>query len=411
MYGWAGLREQVQKIIRNCRKQWQEVVGIGIDAQGRISLVHLAYAQAWQLQGALQLPAEQAALADQAERISARLAREGWEKIPRVLVAAASQVRTYWISLPPDMPVTERREAVYWELESQLSEASLDIEAFQVASAEVAGKADMWAAVVNRAYIQEASEAFRQAGIPLTELVVPFPPDAPGCKGPQSAGQLAVAGWQLAWAKGAARCAVAAIEPAATAAVLFLRGLDEEALRAAWLLKRKETAEKWDYRRLAILLTGVCFLGESLLVGWDGWMLYQARAQAEARQQELAHLLPAKQQMETLEKRRSGLEQKEQRLQLLTQAGFPWYGLLVHLGAMTVDGVWLEEIEQRDEHGLEIEGRAVSYEAIADFVQVFERDKDFFPDGPVLESSGSRAAGDKQQKAAGTVDFRMALHL
>lgn len=160
-----------------------------------------------------------------------------------------------------------------------------------------------------------------------------------------------------------------------------------------------------------MVLTGVCFLGESLLVGWDGWTLYQARAQAEARQQELAHLLPAKQQMETLEKRRSGLEQKERRLQLLTQAGFPWYGLLVHLGAMTVEGVWLEGIEQRDEHRLEIEGRAVSYEAIADFVQAFERDKDFFPDGPVLESSGSSAAGDKKQKGDGTVGFRMALHL
>lgn len=151
-------------------------------------------------------------------------------------------------------------------------------------------------------------------------------------------------------------------------------------------------------------------LGAGVLIGWDGWSLYQARAQAEARQQELARLLPQKQQMEALEQLRSELERKEQRWQGLTQAGFPWYGLLVHLGAMTVDGVWLEGIELRDQDVLEIEGQAVSYEAIADFVQVFERDKDFFPEGPVLESSGDTAEG-KQPRAGGTVVFRLALHL
>lgn len=410
MYGWAGLREWGQKLVRRCRKAWPEVVGIEIDGQGQVYLVRLVCGEAWQIGGAVQLPAEPLALADQAERISARLAREGWEKIPRVLAAAQAEILTYWIPLPPDMPVAERREAVYWELEPQLSEAALDIEAFQVASAEVAGRPDMWAAAVNREYIQQACEAFAQAEIPLTELVVPFPAAAPRGREEPREEQLSVAGWQLPWAEGTLRCDAAAIEPAAAAAVLFLRGLEEEVLRAAWLLKRRETAERWDYRRLAALLAGLCLLGAGGLIGWDGWSLYQARAQAEARQQELARLLPQKQQMEALEQLRSELERKEQRWQGLTQAGFPWYGLLVHLGAMTVDGVWLEGIELRDQDVLEIEGQAVSYEAIADFVQVFERDKDFFPEGPVLESSGDTAEG-KQPRSGGTVAFRLALHL
>ena len=68
MYGWAGLRERGQKLVRRCRKAWPEVVGIEIDGQGQVYLVRLVCGEAWQIGGAVQLPAEPLALADQAEK-------------------------------------------------------------------------------------------------------------------------------------------------------------------------------------------------------------------------------------------------------------------------------------------------------------------------------------------------------
>ena len=61
----------------------------------------------------------------------------------------------------------------------------------------------------------------------------------------------------------------------------------------------------------------------------------------------------------------------------------------------------------QDGQNIVLKGRAVSYGALSDFVQRFERDTEFFPQGPVLDQSEmQQEAGARQE-----ICFRMMLQL
>ena len=113
--------------------------------------------------------------------------------------------------------------------------------------------------------------------------------------------------------------------------------------------------------------------------------------------------------MKILERIQQETAGKEKKLRDLSARNIPWYSVLVHLGARTVNGVWLERLELEGRDKLRIEGRAVSYEAVADFVKMFEADRDFFPQVPVLESSREENKQDPEQ--AGGISFQMCVPL
>ncbi|SFT52375.1 Tfp pilus assembly protein PilN [Selenomonas sp. GACV-9] len=411
MYGWAGLHDWGQSLWQKCQKDWPAILGLEIRKDGSICLLRVERGEPWLVTDAVLLPAEPLELSEQAERISARLAREGWEDIPRVLWADEEQVLVRLIKIPPDMKPKEQFEAAYWEFESQLGNEGLAIEDFQVACMDLNEQQEVWMAAVSHEYIAQAEAAFSQAEIPLAELVTGDPLTSQVEFDPSDGGGLIIGDTRLGYGQSAAGLPVDALGGALRAALIFGQGIEQAAKRALWLLEPDSRVDRWDYQHLAMIMLAVVFSVASMLLAWDGWQLYQAQQHAVQSRQELQSLLPVQQKMQGEEKIRAGLEQKEQCLQSLSQTRFPWYSLLVHLGTMTVDGVWLDGLELQEQDEIRIEGQAVSYDAIADFVQAFEKDKDFFSAGPVLESSGSAAGKEKQAAGNSAIGFRMRLHL
>ena len=76
----------------------------------------------------------------------------------------------------------------------------------------------------------------------------------------------------------------------------------------------------------------------------------------------------------------------------------------MHFGGITVPGAWIEGLELEGEDSLILSGRAVDFSSLAQFMRAFEQDKEFFPDGPVLDSS------EVQENGQG-VSFRLHLKL
>ena len=79
----------------------------------------------------------------------------------------------------------------------------------------------------------------------------------------------------------------------------------------------------------------------------------------------------------------------------------PWYSVMVHLGRpeLQTEGVWLKSVALRQDKKIEIRGAALSYGALSLFLQSFEADRAFFPQGPVLEASEEGKDAEKNSIA------------
>lgn len=91
------------------------------------------------------------------------------------------------------------------------------------------------------------------------------------------------------------------------------------------------------------------------------------------------------------------IQQRDTKAARLMENAMPWYSVMVHLGRpeLQTKGVWLKSIALRSDKKVEIRGEALSFSALSTFLQSFEADRDFFPQGPVLEESVEHAGTER----------------
>lgn len=91
------------------------------------------------------------------------------------------------------------------------------------------------------------------------------------------------------------------------------------------------------------------------------------------------------------------IQQRDAKAARLVEGAMPWYSVMVHLGRpeLQTEGVWLKSIALRQDKKIEIRGAALSYGALSSFLQSFEADRDFFPQGPILEESAEETGAEK----------------
>jgi Tfp pilus assembly protein PilN len=58
----------------------------------------------------------------------------------------------------------------------------------------------------------------------------------------------------------------------------------------------------------------------------------------------------------------------------LSNQKISWYAMMVHLGNLVVDDVWLTEVYLSDKNELSLQGKSLDYQALASFVKKFEKD-------------------------------------
>ena len=283
-----------------------------------------------------------AGLQEIADRTAVEINRKGWKDIPLLYIVPETEQMCYALNLPPGLNAVQQQEAAYWELDDKLLSQGLSAENFACVcrAGDDSGNSCIITGV-SKGYLQEVEEAFTQADLTLADIV-----PAGGIPDYLHSSRREMAGFKKR------------------------RGTGPSVKRigAVWFVV-------W-------LVTGLVLLSADVI------HYRQACALAEQQEHELAMLAPEVQEMHALTAQADHIADREKKMQAFSRQGMPWYSLLVHLGTNTAQGVSLTGINvSADDHKLYLEGQAVSYDCLAEFVGRFEADKLFFTRGITLEKS------------------------
>lgn len=277
-------------------------------------------------------------LAETASQVDMEIAKKGWQNLPVIYVVPEAELIRYALQLPPDLSAEEEREAAYWELDDKLLAKGLSAEDFAcLCQPDTNMDGQCLISGVRKGYLQAVQTAFAQAELKLYDMI---PADGEGLQG-------ALAYLKNPRREGAGFCGRTGAE-FACGRLLFV-----------WLA--------------LMLLICVC------VAGMDVYQYQQAKSLATERQTELALMEQERQQMAALTARRAAVEKREGLWQQLGRQGIAAYGLLVHVGISSKEGVCLTRISAGDEGGtILLEGQAVNYDCLMDFMGQLEQDRDYF---------------------------------
>lgn len=336
-----------------------------------------------------------------AEKTAALLSKKGWEHVSVVLALAESELVTLAAALPSAAPPEERQQMAHFEAARQLHRDPSAF--FSFCRAQAGGQQTIF--VLSTSHAEDWRHTFEDAGVMLCAMAAP-----------PAGFRFLCEGRRLSWGDCHVRIADALLGDdgafhgwdesfslALYGAVLLVRDVPEE---EGIFPVRDVQLSRWAYGRAALLVALVWLL--LLLVGsaWDVYGWYAARQEARQQATELALLSSDAARMEEERTEEAWSDSEEQALRRLTAERSPAASVLVHLGTQNVPGVCLTELTMKHDGTAELKGQAVTFDALSDYVQGFERDRAFFPDGPLLLDS-TRPESD----AAGTIHFSLELRL
>ena len=278
-----------------------------------------------------------------------------------------------YMSRLPAMPPGELKEACYWELAHCLGEEGEGIEDYETGS-----------------LLMEPDERMKTDGeqSPVTEE--------------NEEGELC---WLAALPKTlTAACRRAFAQAGLPAPYFVLKKQSADSFSDGLFIDGQPVKESWDYRRIGAAITLLTLLLLTFLTGFDLYRTVALSTRASVEEQKLAAYRQESKEMDIRERIQAQIQAKQQRLTKLSDGALPWYSVLVHFGAILPEGVALESLSLSQKEGLIVEGQAVSYDALAGFLQGLEKDDGFFRQKPVLEQSD--LAG---QDSGQLVHFRLSM--
>ena len=275
--------------------------------------------------------------------------RQGWTGRTVSLQVPPDWCMALLSELPTGLSNEEQAEAAYWEMADQLGSSGLEAENYAIASCALPTGA-LWTAAVPRARLAKLRAAAEAANLPLVRLWA----------GPATDGRAQAVLWQ----------------PVRDAPyVRYLR---------------------WGVAVLVVLLLGFG-------LGRDLCAFYTARQARQAAEAQLSALATDQRAMAVRQAVHQRAMRKAQVLHDLSVQRQPWYSLLVHLGTVVPEGVWLEQVQLAADGSCRLQGRAVDYPALTHFLQGCEQTEGFFTQLPQLEEA--------RQGEDGSLTFRLRLQL
>lgn len=390
MSGWDGLLDGLR---RRMRQEVTRVAGVAYH-DGMLYAAGLSRAadtfEVSFLESVMLQTEDEARDVAVAEKTAAILGRKGWSEAPVVLALESHDVDWITASLPASSSPEEAEQMAHFEAARQLHREKDTF--FSTFGAEE-GEAQA-IAILDASWADALRDMFEADGLELSGIAVP----------PESF-CLLCEGNTLSWDGRSIRYADVLLESdgafhgwdesfrfALYGAILFVQALPQHGC-----LFRLQTValSSWAYGRAALLAAAVWFLALFAVSAMDVYGWYAARQAAEDRAASLALLHGDARQMEDDRAEAAWIETQEQALRKLTLERTPASSLLSHLGNQNVFGSRLEEITMQQGHPIELRGQAVTFDALSEYLQGFERDRAFFPDGPILlESTRPRQGED-----------------
>ena len=317
-----------------------------------------------------------------AEAAAMRAQREGWHELDFAVCLPAEQVRFYETELPPHMEASEWREAAHWELDAHLTDEGLEADAYAMACRrEGAGRVVLAAA--EREPLAKLAEDFHAQGLSLRGIAA-LPPGTAASMAASLDGQ----GLALSEAQRAFVPAIAAAQSV----------LSEDGLR---LWGSAVQGRRLHCRRLAALCCIATFFVLLATAFFDMRAYLEAKRDYQHEEQAFLLLQREEKVMQLTGRLQQKIRARDAKAAAVMGDAVPWYSVMVHLGRpeLQTEGVWLRSILLRSDKKVELCGAALSYAALSAFLQSFEADRAFFPQGPVLEASEEGKDAEKNSIA------------
>lgn len=296
----------------------------------------------------------------------------------------------------PELKQRELAEAVHWELAANgpFGEQEM-ISSFQAAG-EKSGR--FLLAALERSKQEEISRFYEENSLGLQALTMMPESVSPRWEG----GKICWQQHEIVIGASAEEC-VWSIGQCASLYAAFGVIFPDDVLN---FLPRQRRRSSLAWQRIAagmLLMVLLLFTGG---FSFYSWKLYAMDQQLKAQENRLVLLAGGQKSMQNAQKLNASIDKKNQLLTELSQDTVSCRGILVHLGARTVEGVWLDELVLSEDHtGVELRGHAVGYDAFAVFLESFEKDQDFFAAGPLLKSS--RQAKDHPEEIEFLLDLKL----
>ncbi len=382
------------------RKNYSEGTGVCF-SKDRMYILHIKKEESWVVSEFVEIPWNHHAVLENEAVDTAELYYLHSMRMPKkeenLAVCIPDDEIYYCTGKFPNLMDNELQEAAYWEIEGSgwFGEA-----AFRSAAKKKESSGDEYHILaVNDGYAKTWEKAWAEAGTPINFL-------------------MGVYDWKeqayyddicLTVYENEIRLPehIEKIPEDAIPAVCAAMSACQEPLPCCMDVTCLERKERWDWKKINIL--AACFFIVPLLFlsGMDLWTLSDVRYEKEDTHRKYMEFATEKRKMEELEDCCRQTERKNHQLVQLSKASIPWRSILVHFGSMTQEGVYITELGQTENHQLEIKGKAVNFDALADFLRMFEEDKDFFADVPSLKESKIQKDG----KDAGMVEFSLQFSL
>ncbi|GEM_PF-4874230 len=341
----------------------------------------------WQLSALeeIQLSMEVGEEKEAAELVRMHCAKNGWSMESFTICIPEEDSFTGSVELP-ELDEQALAEAIHWEIEGQDIFGERD---FCAAFMKMGEGDEYWFSAMETAEKEEWEKAWNEQEMEPLQFIA-MPPIQESLHWGE--GCFVLADREILMGKNLSASDVPAASLEAVYAAMFGAGLLRKESCASF--SHGTVVDAWNWKALCLTVAGAAMICLAFVAGMDLWQLHSARDDKAAVHREWMLLGKEQQQKDLLERIIHETEQRDSLLAELSGESFPWYGLLVHFGSMTVEGVCIRDIAMSEQDRLNMEGEAVTFSALAEFLKKFEEDKDFFPSAPVLvDSSVEKTSG------------------
>ncbi len=152
----------------------------------------------------------------------------------------------------------------------------------------------------------------------------------------------------------------------------------------------------------AIFFVGLALLGS---VGANLW-LQQLNAKQQSIQDRLAAISPDLQRMDELKKEKDQIQAETKALASVFDQVKPWSAVMRNMATQIPAGMQINRITQGGGKELVIEGAAVSFDDVSEFMLLLQNRSPFF-DGSVTQLVKADRIGDPSEESPITVSFRI----
>lgn len=375
------------------------ITGIFADASAVYLTEIIWRTYGWEVSFAGQVPVGiQEVMRDEAvmEQVKVCCMREGLSCNPVALCLLDEQV-SYCVKVLPKMRRTELLEAIHWEIAAEMPFG--DEETLEAFLPMEDGTGNVLLAAIEKRNADVLWRLYQENGLAL-QMLTSMPARMESLE--WQAEGLCWRDEQVVLGTRAASTVWTAAQYTSLYAALTLTVPD---FTVNFLPQAKRRGQ-WAWKRLlggAFLL--LFFLWNSVFL-YQTWILHGLEQREAAQESQLVLLHAEQKYMQESQAKEAAIERKNACLMTLSKERKSGYSLLVYLGTKTVDGVWIEKMVLQDHmQQAVLQGRAVSYAALADFLQMLEQEKDFFTAKPVLTSSGQTKDGTEE------IEFSLELRL